>query len=197
MGDDLAEMIEGLRRGDEASIAAFFQRFGRAVQSVADRRIAGQMERRFDAPEVASSVCRTFVRRAGVGEFELPDGESLWRLLCAITLTKVREKARYHRREKRSVQREVDLEGGDGSPGSGIAGQPSNDAGPDEEALFNDALGHVLGELDEEERRLVDLRLQERSTEEIATELGCSDRTVRRLLNRLEARFQDLLGRGG
>lgn len=188
MDAELATMIEGLRRGDAAATAAFFRRFGPALRSVADRRIAPGLARRFDAPEVASSVCRTFLRRAGEGEFDIEDGDALWRLLCAITLTKVREKARFHRREKRSVTREVDVE----SPGEARAG---GGTAPDDDVAFADALGKVLDELDEDERRLVDWRLAGRSTEEIADELGCSDRTVRRQLARLEARFDDLLSR--
>ena len=194
--DELAEMIEGLRRGDDVAIERFFGRFGGAVQSLADRRIAGGMERRFDAPEVASSVCRTFVRRAGIGEFELEDGENLWRLLCAITLTKVREKARYHLRDKRSVGRETDLDAGaNEGRDRGVDGTPSGTTTPSDEVAFTDALSHVLSELDDDDRRLVDLRLQQKSTEEIAEILGCSDRTVRRLLNRLETRFDEVLGR--
>jgi hypothetical protein len=35
--------------------------------------------------------------------------ESLWRLLTAITLTRVREQIRFHRRQKRSIDQEVPL----------------------------------------------------------------------------------------
>ena len=44
--------------------------------------------------------------------------------------------------------------------------------------------------LDEEERRIVELKLLERSNAEIAEQLGCSERTVRRLLARLRERLE-------
>jgi len=38
------------------------------------------------------------------------------------------------------------------------------------------------------------MRLQQKTSEEIAAELNCSDRTVRRLLSRLRERFEEILG---
>lgn len=195
-GDHWQWMIDGLRGGDPEVIGAFVKRYGKSLEAVADRRIVTQMGRRFEAPDVVQSVCRTFLRRVEGGEFQLDDAESLWRLLCAITLTKVREKARFHLRRKRSLGREEDLStpSSDGERKDGLAQQPGEDPSPDEAAEFADTFEHLLGELDDEERQLVDLRLQQKSSEEIATVLNCSDRTVRRLMSRLQARFEEILG---
>ena len=51
----------------------------------------------------------------------------------------------------------------------------------------------LQGEMDEEERRIVDLKLEERSNEEIARALDCSERTVRRLLDRTRSRLERIL----
>jgi len=53
--------------------------------------------------DLVQSACRTFLRRAQIGQFRLADSEELWRLLCAITLTKVREQTRFHMRQKRGL----------------------------------------------------------------------------------------------
>lgn len=193
--DQTQWMIDGLRSGENAAIGAFIERYGRSLERVADKNIATQMGRRFGADDIVQSVCRTFVRRAQGGEFQLDDSESLWRLLCAITLTKVRENARFHLRQKRSLAQEThpsasadeerDVEALMGA----VAGP-----GPGELAEFADTFASILGELDDEERRVIDMKLQQQENDEIAETLGCSERTVRRLLGRLQERFEASFG---
>jgi len=55
-----------------------------------------------------SPLFRSFFRHTEEGRFQFEDSEKLWSLICAITLTKVREKVRNHRRDKRDVYRETD-----------------------------------------------------------------------------------------
>jgi RNA polymerase sigma factor (sigma-70 family) len=48
----------------------------------------------------------------------------------------------------------------------------------------------LLSEFTEEEQQLVDLRLQQCTNEEAAARMGCSERTVRRILNRIKDRLK-------
>lgn len=57
---------------------------------------------------------------------------------------------------------------------------------PAEAAAFADHFQQVLATLSEEERQIVDLKLQECTQEEIAERLGCSERTVRRIFKRVQ-----------
>ena len=136
------------------------------------------------------SVCRTFFRRAR-GEFQLDNSDDLWRLLCAITLTKVREKTRFHMRQKRGLQNEVALEPGTDSAQS--LGPAAAGPGPAAEAEFADLLESVLASLDAEERQIVDLRLQDMTMEDIAKQISCSERTVRRIMKRVQETFEKAL----
>jgi RNA polymerase sigma factor (sigma-70 family) len=45
----------------------------------------------------------------------------------------------------------------------------------------------IMSNLDANDRKVLELRLQDYSSEEIAAQLGCSDRTVRRALERVRA----------
>jgi RNA polymerase sigma factor (sigma-70 family) len=130
--------------------------------------------------------------RARAGQFELADRDSLWRLLCAITLTKIRQQARFHGRQKRTAQRERLL--GD----TGLQGwdAPGAEPTPDEAAEFADQLQQLLTGMEDEERRVVMLRLEDRTCEEVAEQLNCSERTVRRILKRVQHRWQRLLEEG-
>src|SRR5688572_16762629 len=87
------EHIDGLRSGDSEATRKFCEEYGPALQAVAAKHLPAGLRRRVGADDVVQSACRTFLRRAQVGEFHLADSESLWRLLCAITLTKVKEQA--------------------------------------------------------------------------------------------------------
>lgn len=182
-------MIDGLRAGDAAILSDFVRRYGPALEKIAARNIGPGMRRRVGPESIALSVCRTFLRRAGDDQFTLADGDSLWRLLCAITLNKVREKTRYHLRQKRGVDREAHLESLDARE---VFSDPTPT--PEEAAIFTDAFEHVIASLAEEERRILELRLQEQTHEQIAEEMGCSERTVRRMLKGLEVRLTAALG---
>ncbi len=192
MFDDPAwqRTIEGLRNGDEEVLAEFCARYSSALASVAEGKIAPAMRRRFGPETVAQSACCSFLLRAREGRFEIPDSEALWRLLCAITLTKVREKARFHSRGKRGVDRELD--DGGGGEGERISERiPASEPGPEHAAAIAEEFEKLIGELDEEEQRIVELRLLQRSTAEVAEALGCSERTVRRLSGQLRERLEE------
>ena len=184
------DLIRGLRDGDSRCERAFWQEYGEALQRLADRHLGGGLRARVGPEDVVQSACRTFLRRARVGEFQLPDSAALWRVLCAITLTKVREQARFHRRQKRGLDQEVPL------AADSDAGAVPADRGPapDEAAAFADQFEQLLAGLDDEERQVVALKLQEHTNEEVAEALGCSERTVRRLVKRVQARLAKLLG---
>src|SRR3954447_7477702 len=107
--DRWQQLIQGLRTGDRQATQAFWDQYGELLQKVAEKHLAGGLRRRVGPEDVVQSACRTFLRRARGGEFRLEDSEGLWRLLCAITLTKIREQARYHLRQKRGLDREQPL----------------------------------------------------------------------------------------
>jgi RNA polymerase sigma factor (sigma-70 family) len=181
-------LIDGLRRGDRQIAQEFWDQYGNHLHAVADKHLAGAVRRRVGPEDVVQSACRTFLRRAQVGEFQLPDSEALWRLLCAITLTKVREQTRFHLRKKRGLNQEIQP-AESGSEFQLVAGGPT----PLEAAEFADQFQKLLADLDDEERQIVDLKLQECTHDEVAEKLGCSERTVRRVLKRVQARLQRIL----
>lgn len=185
-------LITGLRDGDNVVIHDFFDQYGELLHKLADQKLAPGVRRRIGPEDVVQSACRTFLRRAQAGEFILDNSDALWRLLCAITLTKMREQTRFHLRHKRGMQREVamnapaDASLADFQP---VAPGPT----PSEEVEFADQFQLALSSLNEEERSMVEWKLQDFTQEEIAVKLGCSDRTVRRVLKKVEAQLLEAL----
>jgi hypothetical protein len=100
----LDSLIEGLRGGEQQAVVAFFNHYGPMLERLVERNLARGLRRRLGPEDVVQSACRTFLRRAEAGEFEITDSDSLWRLLCAIALTKVRQQARFHAQQKRNIR---------------------------------------------------------------------------------------------
>jgi len=183
--------------GDEAVVYEFWAQYGERLQRLAAQNLNLQLHRRFGPEDVVQSACRTFLRRVQEGQFKLARSEDLWRLMCAITLTKLREQARYHTNYKRGVQREEYLAaGGDSSRPQREIADP--DWTPADAAQLSEGLQKLLASLDAEEQQLVCLKLEDRTTREISEAMGCSDRTVRRILSRIKSKFRRILdGSGG
>lgn len=191
--DELVELISGLRSGDQRAASDFCERYGPALLRIADRRLPDAIRRRVGPEDVVQSACRTFLRRARGGEFQLTDSQALWQLLCAITLTKVREQTRFHRRQKRDVGQEVgNVRSLADDTGEGV--EPAgSDRDPADAAAIADQFELVLKSLDDEERQFVDLKLQEFTNDEIANSMQCSSRTVTRILKRVRNRLAQSL----
>ena len=186
---DYGWLIEGVRDGDERAMAEFCRRYQDQLQRLADRHMAPGLRRRVGASDVVQSVCRTFIRRTQGGEFELADSESLWRLLSAITLAKVRQQARFHLRQKRGIaaERHLDsiVEGGRAAVPELAAGGPT----PSVQVEFADQFERLLSDMPEDDRKVLDLKLQQCTNDQIAEAVGCSERTVRRILTRIRSRL--------
>jgi RNA polymerase sigma factor (sigma-70 family) len=69
-----------------------------------------------------------------------------------------------------------------------LAREPS----PAEAAAFNDTLDILMKPLRESHREIVVLILRGHTQEEIGRQLGCSERTVRRVLVQVQANLQKL-----
>jgi RNA polymerase sigma factor (sigma-70 family) len=190
--DSTSAWLRALVEGDERTVAEFWAEYGSRLNRVAERHLSPRLHRRVGAEDVVQSVCRTFFRRAREEQFALADAEALWRLLCVITLTKCRLVARFHGRGRRGLDREQPL---DGRPGekAGPAEAVAADLPPDQAAELGDELARILSALDPEEQQMVDLKLQEHTNGEIAQKTGCSERTVRRVFQRVQSRLRDIL----
>ena len=100
---------------------------------------------------------------------------------------------RFHLRRKRGLNQEVEPRPRTDESGASSFGPADRAPTPAEAAEFADQFQQLMASLDEEERRFVDLKLQQCTNLEVAARLGCSERTVRRILKRVESRLSGLL----
>src|SRR5262249_5660608 len=131
-------LIKGLRDGDQEVIREFCGQYGGLLEQVARKHLPPGLRRRVGPEDMVQSALRTFLRRAHAGEFHLADSADLWRLLCAITLTKVREQTRFHLRQKRGLDQEVPAGWAPGADSGGDLAPTAPGPSPGEAAMFAD-----------------------------------------------------------
>ncbi len=181
--------VRRLADGEDEVVVEFWRDYGGRLEALAASYLSSRMRRREGPEDVVQSVCRTFLRRNREGQFELSGPDSLWRLLCAITLAKVREKVRFHGREKRKLDREQYIDDSRAIGNPIAASEPT----PAEAAEFADQMQRLFHGMDDEERQVVTLKLERYTHPEIADRMGCSERTVRRIVKRVQEHLKRVL----
>ena len=143
------------------------------IVRLAEGRINSRYAARFDADDVAATVCRTVFRRISEGSFTFDDDVGLWKQLVTVTLRRLSNKIRHEDAEIRAVGNTTQS---DDELFKGLSKEPN----PSEAVAFVDVIEQVSKQLDETGRRVLELRMAGCDYAEIAEELGVSDRTVGR-----------------
>ncbi len=192
MDSDDHELFEAARAGDHGAIDRLIERYQPRLHAFIRLRLGDQVRAREASMDVVQSVCRELLAAAPGFEFR---GEERFRdWLFTAALNKIRDKARFHGRDKRDVARE---EGGDDASLVRAASflTPSVDAIGRETA---EALAAALAELSEEHREVITLaRIVQLPYAVIAESMGRSEAAVRQLLVRALLHLSQHLKRRG
>ena len=167
-----------LTTGNSDSESKIMELYSRRLIAFAQSRLADQMRRRVDAEDIVQSAYRSFFRRLQRGEFEFDEQNDVWRLLAAITLCKTKSAVRHHQRQLRDVRRERLLE----DSMRPLEREPA----VEDVAIFYELLESMLTGMPELYREIVLLRMEGHSISEIAIRISRSERTVLRVLARLQ-----------
>lgn len=185
------QLKERLRVGDQDAATEVFHRFASRLVGLARARLDGPLRRKEDPEDVVQSVFKSFFLRNADGQYELHDWDSLWGLLARITANKCGHRIEHFHAARRDVKREAALPSGtDDSLASwqGLAREPS----PEEAVCLTETLEEVMRGFDAREREIFTLSLQGKTPLEISSEIGRTERTVYRLLNRIRERLERL-----
>jgi RNA polymerase sigma factor (sigma-70 family) len=121
-----------------------------------------------------------FVRNAEDG-FALNDWNELWSLLVTITLRKCGKQVDYYHAAKRDVRTEVARNDDSLEAWEAIARDPS----PMEALLLSELVERIMSQLEPRQKQILDCCLQGMNVEQIRQQVGCSERTVFRTLERV------------
>ncbi len=186
------DLMDRLRQGDPLASQQIFERFARGLINLARRRLDVLIRQKVDPEDVMLSAFKSFFLRHAQGQFQFDSWDSLWSLLTLITLRKCGHKIDYFRAACRDVKREQALPAGESDSDSNweaIARDPT----PSEAAVLAETLERILGSLDGRDRTIVELLLQGCSAPEISAQIGRSERTVHRLVERTKKKLRATL----
>jgi RNA polymerase sigma-70 factor (ECF subfamily) len=184
------QLIAKLRAGDQEAACQLFGRYVGPLIKLAQARLSPGLARRVDAEDIVQSAMASFVQRAREGRFEFQEAGDLWRLLVVMTLNKLRRRAEYEGAEKRGYQQERSAVGGlsDGDY-EAAARVPT----PEAAAMLGELVEQLTAGLDDVQQQMVHMRLQGYELEEIADHVSRSERTVRRVLDRVKQRLESAM----
>jgi RNA polymerase sigma-70 factor (ECF subfamily) len=182
-------LVQRWQRGQEDAPNLLHLRYAERLRALAAKKMSSGLAQRVDAEDVVQSVFRTFFRRAAQGQYQVPEGEEIWKLLLVIALNKIRDLGDFHRAARRDVRRTAD--------GATYDQAIESESGQDDTALtiLRLVIDEVLETLPPSHRPIVELRIEGYEMAEIAERTQRSKRTVERVLQEfrqsLDARIRE------
>jgi RNA polymerase sigma factor (sigma-70 family) len=179
--------IGDLKDGGDAAAQLIWERYFEKLVHLARNRMRGRkLTPVEDEEDAAISAFDSFCRRASLGKFpRLNDRDDLWRLLVVLTVRKVIDQLERERAVMRGpdkVVSEAVLKSPDGRGGlDALAGREPS---PEFAAMVAEQYTELRSTLgDDTLRKILDLRLEGYTREEIAARLNVAERTVTRKLD--------------
>jgi|SRR5262245_16117890 RNA polymerase sigma-70 factor, ECF subfamily len=183
--------VERWQAGDQSAAAKLYYRYVEQLVKLAQRRLSSKLAARVDPEDIVQSVFRSFFVRAKQGKFVFKGDDDIWKLLVQITIHKTLKQVAHHRRAKRDAGAEVAASGDNDLLVSYLSREPT----PEEAAIFVDQLAFFLRDLRPEDRKIIEMRLEGFDQVEIAKRLGVSDRTIRRVMERIRSQAEQEMPR--
>ena len=169
--EDFQVVMEKLRGGDPEAATEIVRRFVRRLTALASKQFDAGLRDRADPEGVVQSAYRSFFARDLRAPFALDGWERLWALLAVITVRKCTRKRRQWRDRPSAEDDWVEA----------IDRQPT----PIEAAALTELVARIFREIDRDDREAAEMILQGYTAVEVAARCGCSERTVRRLRDRI------------
>jgi RNA polymerase sigma-70 factor, ECF subfamily len=179
-------LLRRVRAGEQDAATALYLRYAEHLRSLAAAQTSPALATRVDPDDIVQSVFRTFFRRVGEDQYDVPAGDDLWRLFLVIALHKIRNAATHHRAAKRDVRQTVHI----GDEAARVAGATADQTG---EAVLRMVIDDALARLPDGTRRIVELRVEGFEVAEIADRVGRSKRSVERVLQQFRDELKGLL----
>jgi RNA polymerase sigma-70 factor (ECF subfamily) len=181
--DGDATLMQRFRDGDQDAAAQLFERYVGKLVSLAQRHLSSQLGRRIDAEDVVQSAFRSFFRGTRDGRFHLEPGQELWRLLAVMTVMKLKKQVEFHTAAKRDFQLERNPASEESQPAVGrVIEEPS----PADSLALIEQVERISAQLGRDQQRIFAMRLDGHQLDEIGAAVGISERTVRRVLDKIK-----------
>ncbi|MBI5759433.1 MAG: sigma-70 family RNA polymerase sigma factor [Planctomycetales bacterium] len=186
---DFDALMSRLHAGDPEAASEVFRLFSHRLIGLARNHLADKLKRKVDPEDIAQSVLKSFFVRQAQDAFELSSFDSLWGLLAMITVRKCGHRFEYFAAQGRDVDREITGSMfGDASNRAWevVAKEPT----PAQAAILTETIENLMRGLEPRERQILELALQGYTPPEISDLVSRSERTVRRILQRVREQLE-------
>jgi len=187
--DSFTDIMARLQAGDPDAAARVFDRFARRLIELARARLDARLRRKVDPEDVLQSAFKSFFLRQADRPYDLTGWDGLWGLLACITARKCGRQMEHFRAARRDVGREADPQPASGDSGPGWEA-PDTDPSPSEAAALAETVEELHRGLTERDRHILALSLQGYGVPEVSAEVGCTERTVYRVLGHIRERLE-------
>ena len=184
-------LLRRVRSGQPDAATELYLRYAERLSALAAGQCGPDLAARVDPEDIVQSVFRTFFRRVARGQYDVPEGEELWKLFLVIALHKIRSTASFHRAAKRDVR--VTTTGLTEALAGGQLAAPDESA----RATLGLVIDELLAGLPQSMRAIVELRIEGHEVEEIARRTQRSRRSVERALQEFRTRLSALIREDG
>ncbi len=181
-----ADLLDHLRAGDDRAVSALWERYFKRMLFVARKKLGGAQRKARDEEDIALSAFKSFCLGFQKGRFESTGGDcDLWPLLVTLTINKTIDHLRHENRKTRAPA--VD------TPAT-VEDLLSSEFAPELQLIADESFAKLLAALDKTGdaslRSLALLKLENQPAAQIASELGCTVRTVQRKLQTIRSIWQ-------
>jgi RNA polymerase sigma-70 factor (ECF subfamily) len=183
---DLAALLAKVRGGDEGALMQLLQQYEPRLRTTARVLLGPLLRPHMDSIDLVQSVHRVLLPGLRDGKFDVTCPEQL----LALALTVIRRKVAHSWRRLQREQSFPAERNAAGHSAESLLPSRSPQDDPAAAAQAKDEIRHLLDGLPEEDRHLIDLRLQGYSTVEIAGKLNCDAHALRARLSRLRQRLR-------
>ncbi|MBX3415998.1 MAG: sigma-70 family RNA polymerase sigma factor [Pirellulaceae bacterium] len=183
---EFARLMERANRGEVEAQARICEHYEPKVRIIARVMLGPALRSHFDSMDLVQSVHRSLLVGLRDQKFDISTPQKLIALASTIVRRKVARK--WRRTRKQQVLTDLDAVG---ELAQTLSELSSPDANPAQVAEFNDQISALCDQMGEIERRMLALRLDGFTWDEVGAQLGLHPVAARVRWSRLKQRLQD------
>ncbi len=180
-------LMERLRNGDQEAASQVFGRFLHRLMALIQLKFDHRLRSRDDPEDLIQSVYLSFIKKIDRSASQLTDWAGFWSLLATITVRKCHDRRRYWRAGRRDFRREA----GSHLDADGQVWWEAVDRNPTplQSIVLEETWEKLNSGHNPQQRTIAEMTLQGYSKVEIAEHCGCAERTVYRVIKRMQDRL--------
>lgn len=180
-------LLQQWRAGSQEAAQTLYDRYRPRLQALVQSRLSAEVGERLDAEDIVQSVFRRFFLSVTEKEYEIPEGEELWGLFLVIAMNRIRTEETFQRAHRRDVRRTVHLEMIHLVTGRGASQTEETSH------LLHVTIEEFLHQLPDQQRTMVEMRIEGHTVAEIAQHARRSHRSVERCLQEVRRQLRNRL----